>query len=182
MTVEKNEQAFVLTGGPGVGKTALLVELRGRGLYCVSEPARIVLAEQRALVGEALPDVNSKAFCDLLVARSIQDFGLRKNYNEITIFDRGVPDNIAYASSFGLDVISFNLAAASYVYNEKVFLLSPWEEIYTTDHERKMNFHQVCEFHEEICRIYKKLGYRLIEVPPAAVAERARFIQSIIST
>lgn len=181
MIVAKNERAFVLTGAPGVGKTCLLEELRRRSFNCVLEPARIVLAEQRAQLGAAVPEKDSKSFCDLLLERSIQDYRLSVNSKMTTIFDRGVPDNVAYASGFGLDLTPFNVASASYIYNEKVFLLSPWDEIYETDDERKMNFRQVCEFHKLICNIYRKLSYKLIDVPRAPVEERANFIEKNLS-
>lgn len=171
---------FVLTGAPGVGKTSLLKELEKASFKCIPEPARIILAEQRSRQSEALPEKNPKLFCELLLQRSIQDYQLHRNSDELVLFDRGVSDNIAYAGGFNLDVAPYVSEAKKYPYSKTVLLLPPWEEIYATDSERRMNFRQVCEFHNLICDAYKKLGYDLVEVPRCAIQERADFVKKLI--
>jgi predicted ATPase len=176
----ESNNSFVLTGAPGVGKTSLLKELEA-SFRCVPEPARIILAEQRASKSEALPEKNPELFCELLLQRSIQDYEKNRNHDGPVIFDRGVPDNIAYAACFGLDASHYLRTAKNYQYSRMVFLLPPWEEIYSTDDERKMNFRQVCEFHELIRKAYSNLGYNLIEVPRCSIQERASFVKKQIA-
>lgn len=176
----KMAKYFILTGAPGVGKTSLRQELEKVSIKCVPEPARIVLAEQRATQGEALPEKNSKLFCDKLVERSVQAYVASQYCDGPVIFDRGIPDNIAYAGCFDLDTATYVTEAKKYPYNKTVFLLSPWEEIYATDDERRMNFNQVCEFHKLIYAAYNELGYNLVEVPRGTVQERADFVKKLI--
>lgn len=171
---------FILTGAPGVGKTSLRQELEKASIQCVPEPARIVLAEQRATQGIALPEKNPILFCKKLLQRSIQDYETYQNYDEPVVFDRGVPDNIAYAGCFDLETASYFTEAEKYPYNKTVFLLPPWGEIYATDDERQMNFNQVCEFHKLICAAYNELGYSLVEVPRDTVQNRAAFVKKLI--
>jgi predicted ATPase len=181
MTNLESNSAFILTGAPGVGKTSLLKELEKASFRCVSEPARIILAEQRAGKGEALPEKNPKLFCELLLQRSIQDYEKKWNHDGLVVFDRGVPDNIAYAACFGLDASPYLRIAKNYPYNRMAFLIPPWEEIYSTDDERKMNFRQVCEFHQLIRNAYTDLGYNLVEVPRCSIQERASFIKGLLN-
>ena len=61
---------FVLTGAPGAGKTAILDRI-GAGIRRVGEPAREILAEQRAVGGAGTHDRDPSLFVDLLLERSI---------------------------------------------------------------------------------------------------------------
>jgi hypothetical protein len=63
-----------------------------------------------------------------------------------SVFDRGVPDCIAYARVLGTDAQPNIRAAAAYRYNPEVLLTRAWAEIYTTDDERKMTFEAAVEF------------------------------------
>jgi predicted ATPase len=59
---------FILTGAPGSGKTAILSRLID-GFRCVDEPAREVLAEQRATGGRGTWDQDLSLFVHLLLQR-----------------------------------------------------------------------------------------------------------------
>ncbi|WP_414897005.1 AAA family ATPase [Rhodovulum sp. YEN HP10] len=45
---------FVLTGGPGAGKTSLITELACRGFHTIPESGRAVIREEMASGGDAL--------------------------------------------------------------------------------------------------------------------------------
>lgn len=170
---------FILTGAPGVGKTSLLCELQQK-FKCIHEPARRILAEQRRINGDALPEKNPTTFCKALVERAVQSYIDSIDDSSPIIFDRGIPDLVAYAASFNLDTTPYLEIAKKYTYAHQVFLLTPWKEIYKTDDERKMTFNQTYEFHDLICETYSMLDYRLIEVPRMSVRDRADFINEII--
>lgn len=53
------------------------------------------------------------------------------------MFDRGVPDCVAYAMAYELDVGPALDAAARCRYDAPVFIASPWEDIYSTDDMRR---------------------------------------------
>lgn len=174
----KRRQAnfFVLTGAPGVGKTTLVKELRAYGVTCVDEPAREILAEQRAIGSDGIPEKNPSRFTELLLSRSIQSFETFFDQSGPVVFDRGVVDSIGYASLFEISSESFEEASQSYLYNNHVFVLAPWKDIYTTDEERKMSFEATLQFHEQILNAYRRLGYSLIQVPKGTIKERAKFL------
>src|SRR5262245_13916173 len=87
---------FVLTGPPGSGKIAILNLLRG-AIGCVDEPAREVLAEQRASGGRGTWDQDPALFVDLLLQRSIEKYGSARGSKDPVLFDRGIPDCVVYA-------------------------------------------------------------------------------------
>jgi predicted ATPase len=175
-----NKNLLIVTGCPGSGKTTLIKSLRNIGFLCVDEPARQVIAEQRAIQGNGLSDKNTMLFTELLLARSLESYKKHEGSLVPIIFDRGIPDVIGYAKLFGLDTEKFEIAAAIYPYNGSVFIAPPWKEIYSTDDERKMSFDQTAQFHEILRQTYLSLGYELIELPLESVERRAQFIASFL--
>lgn len=167
---------LIITGCPGSGKTTLINRLREIGFMCVAEPARQVIAEQRAVQGDGLSDKNPKLFTELLLEKSVESYKQYEGSKLPIVFDRGIPDVIGYAKLFGLDTERFENAAKVHFYNRSVFIAPPWEEIYTTDEERKMTFKHTTEFHELLRNAYLTLGYELIELPLVSVEERAQFV------
>ena len=80
---------FILTGGPGVGKTTLLIELEKKNFKCISEVAREIIKEQIKIEGEALPWKDKELFKQLMHERSIDDYKrINHNNNEIFFFDQ----------------------------------------------------------------------------------------------
>jgi predicted ATPase len=65
---------FVLTGGPGVGKTTLLRALQAQGELCVEETARAVIREQLEAGGRAVPWIDPEAFARATAERDIALF------------------------------------------------------------------------------------------------------------
>jgi len=170
---------FVLTGAPGGGKTAILARV-GPGIRTVAEPAREVLAEERAAGGRGTPDQDPARFVELLLVRSIENYK-RDGRREVTLYDRGIPDCVGYAVHLGADPSPSIEASARYRYHPQVLVLEPWEAIYTTDDERKMTFAQAVEFHEELLDGYRNAGYELITVPRGSVLRRVVFIREFLA-
>jgi predicted ATPase len=166
----------VLTGAPGSGKTALIDRL-GPGVRCVPEPARRVLAQQRAAAGSATPDRDPRAFVELLLRMTIDDHVAEQTGDGVVLFDRGVPDCIAYASLLDVDAAPSIRAAEVHRYAREVLLLEPWEEIYTVDEERTMTYEATIPFHAALVGAYERSGYDLVVVPPGSIDERATFIR-----
>jgi predicted ATPase len=167
---------IILTGAMGSGKSTVLKLLKASGLTVVDEPARQILAEQRSIEDEGIPEVNPKLFTQLLLSRAIYQYRqMQNNYNKV-IYDRGVPDNIAYARLFNLTYLPAHHAAKLYRYDTKVFIFPAWEAIYETDDERTMSFSLAKAFGEEVRKVYLEYGYTLIDVPCVSPKERMQFI------
>ena len=160
----------------GAGKTTLINKLIDLHFNCVTEPARAILAEQRAVGGHGVPDHDPQLFVDLLLARAVQQFTEMRDNTQPVIFDRGIADNIAYTKLFDLNINKAVSAAQRYRYHPTVFFLNAWEEIYQQDAERKMTFAAANSFGAELKLIYQDLGYTVVDVPFATPDERAVFI------
>lgn len=174
-----NSLLHLLTGAPGTGKTAILSGLRA-SYPCVDEPAREILAEQRAAGGDGIPDRNPSRFVDLLLQRSIQKHGDALRREDIVLFDRGVPDCVAYAERLGADPKPSMLAATQYRYSPVALVARPWAEIYTTDDERTMTFESTLDFQRSIEGAYEQAGYTLVEIPRGPLQDRIAFVKSFI--
>ena len=58
------DRFFVLTGGPGSGKTTLIDALAARGYACSLEAGRAVIRHQQDIGGNALPWGDRALFAD----------------------------------------------------------------------------------------------------------------------
>lgn len=170
---------IVVTGAPGTGKSAT-IEALGAGVRRVVEPARPILAEERANGDTGTPDRDPTRFVDLLLRRSIENHESAAASDEITVFDRGVPDCIAYARILGCDPGPSVEAAATYRYRDEVLLFPPWEAIFANDDERTLSFADTVGFHDATVQAFRETGYALVEVPQGSVADRAAFVRNVI--
>ena len=167
---------YILTGAPGAGKSALLKLLLDRGLHGIDEPGRRVLAEQRRVNESGVPGKDNRQFVDLMLMKAIEDYKAAAALEGKVLFDRGIPDNLAYAAHFGFDHPDAEKAAGDFRYNGAVFFFPSWEAIYTRDEERIISFEVACSFGERLRAVYRNLGYHMIDVPCVPVEERLQFI------
>src|SRR5258708_6909424 len=88
---------YVITGGPGSGKTTVLAELGRRGHICIPEDARALIQEQVAGTGSALPWSDAPRFAELLMQRSISTWNRFASAPPAAsvYFDRGIGDAFA---------------------------------------------------------------------------------------
>lgn len=177
----KKSNYFVLTGAMGAGKSTLLQELMALNFRCIEEPARPIIAEQREIEGEGIYDKDMKLFIELMLSRAIFQYKQMQDWNEPVIFDRGIPDLIEYANSAKLNLPHTLKASEKYQYSSVVFFTPGWQEIYTTDADRKMSFVAAEQFGENVRNIYLSLGYKIVTVPLATPKQRANFIANAIS-
>ena len=173
----KNESLFVITGGPGAGKTAVIQELEHRGFAVVAEVARQIIQEQVRARGNSVPWGDTKSYTELMLSRSIESFLTLKQASLPTFCDRGIPDVLCYARIISLPEVREILSACEqFRYNRRVFMLPPWPEVYRTDTERKQTFQEAVQVYQEMVRVYEHCGYAISEVPRARVELRAAFV------
>jgi predicted ATPase len=181
---QSNDRLFVITGGPGVGKTAIIHELERQGVSCVPEAARQIIQQQVSGGGNAVPWMNRERYASLMLKKSIEDYlkhakTQRCTIQRCTFFDRGILDTIAYARLIGLHFPDETYRqAVACRYNAKVFLAPPWPQIYETDSERKQSYEEAVVVDRVIRGVYAEQGYEIIEIPQTAVAKRTDFILS----
>jgi predicted ATPase len=173
---------FVLTGGPGSGKSTLIEALAAAGFRTAPEAGRAVIRDQEAIAGRALPWVDPLLFAEMMLARDLQSYADHAGHAGPVFFDRGIPDVIGYVTLVGLPVPDhMRKAAALYRYNARVFICPPWPEIFTQDRERRQTLKEAERTYEAMIRTYADCGYRLIEVPCAEVTERRQFVLGAMS-
>lgn len=164
---------FLLTGGPGVGKTALIEELRRRGERVVEETHRRIIREEVARGGSALPWLDEAAYLAKAARQDIAIFEAMADVTERVFFDRGVLDSLPPA---GEPPPWLAEAMRTRRYNRRVFIPPPWEAIYGQDAERKQTFEDCQATHDAITRLCRRWGYEPVEVPPMAVEQRGEFV------
>jgi predicted ATPase len=177
----RKHKFYVITGGPGTGKTTLLHELQQTGHFCVSEVARQVIKEQLVIGGEGLPWVNLPLYTALMLERSLETYHQALNHTRVTFFDRGIPDSIAYARIAGMPISrELDEAAWKYRYDDPVFMLPPWAEIYQQDEERKEDYRHSVVLYNMLVKVFEDYDYKLVEVPKVSLRERVEFISDHI--
>jgi predicted ATPase len=181
--VPVNPNLFVITGGPGAGKTTLLRELERRGFCCVPEIAREIIREQVAANGDALPWANTLRYTQLMLARSVDCYRQHTLASRLTFIDRGIPDVLCYAQIINLEATSdIQSACETYRYNPTVFIAPPWQEIYSTDEERKETFADAVKVYERMVEVYRHCGYDLVVLPRVNPEQRAEFVLATLAS
>jgi predicted ATPase len=165
---------FVLTGGPGVGKTTLIRRLQEMGEFCVEETARAVIREQVQAGGRAVPWIDPEAFCAATAARDIAIFESMADETRRVFFDRGIIDS--YRANGVPPSPRLIRAVRTRRYNRRVFVAPPWRAIYETDAERRQDWAEAERTYGAILRMLDECGYEPVVLPLADVDARAAFV------
>lgn len=168
------ENFHVLTGGPGVGKTAVLRELERGGELVVEENARAVIRDQVAQGGLGLPWGDNDRFVLLTMERDLAAFDARLDETRRVFFDRGLFD--MYGTNGTTPPPSLIEAVRTLRYNRRVFVFPPWREVYRTDAERRQDWAEAERTHERVRATLSALNYEAVDVPTGTVEARADFI------
>ena len=168
---------FIFTGGPGAGKSSVIDILNDDGYITVDEVARQIIKEQEQIGGDATHTKNQKAFCQLMLAASIENYEKYLDEQQPVFFDRGIVGLYGYSKMTSGRVFGdVQDAVDRYRYNQNVFIFPPWEAIYQNDDERKQDFQEALNTYEVLKTAHADCGYNLVEVPKVSVQERVEFI------
>jgi len=171
------QQKIVITGGPGTGKTTLIKELEKRNFNCTPEISRQITQTAREKGIDHLFLEDPLLFSKLLLdGREQQYIDATSNSASIIFFDRGMPDVHAYMNHFKNEYPDIYLKKCKRYRYDSIFLLPPWEEIYTTDDERYETFELSISIYKHLKIAYTELDYKIVEVPFGNVSFRADFI------
>lgn len=168
---------FVITGGPGAGKTALIEALAAAGYACSAEAGRAIIRDQMAIDGAALPWADRAAFAELMLSWEIRSHRMAGEQPGPVFFDRGVPDVMGYLRLCDLPVPPHVEKAASiFRYHRLVFLAPYWKEIFVKDEERRQDPAEAERTCAQMIATYTACGYEIVPLPLVPVAERVRFV------
>jgi predicted ATPase len=171
------DRFFVLTGGPGAGKTTLIEALAGAGFATMAEAGRTIIRDQLEIGGAATHQADPALFAELMLAFDIQSYRRAEEQSGPVFFDRGITELAGYHRMMGLPTPPhFRTAAQKFRYNPKVFVAPPWPEIFANDSEWKQSLGEAVRTHAAAVQIYREYGYETVPLPKASVEERVRFV------
>jgi predicted ATPase len=172
-----SDNFFIVTGGPGSGKSSLIEALHQRGYARSIEAGRGIIQDQVAIEGRALPWHDRLLFAELMLSWDMRSYHLAQNSTAPIFFDRGLPDTLGYLRLLRLPAPAHMRKAADvFRYNRKVFIAPPWEEIFEQDRERKQDFEEAVRTYDSLVKTYQSLNYELIELPRSTLEERRDFV------
>lgn len=171
---------YVITGGPGFGKTTILNLLAEKGFPVCPENARSLMTQVRDKEESGKLGSWPSDFEKIIADRRV-DFLTSISEEVIAFSDRGLPDQVAYSrykkkvpSPFISGVVTANR------YAPIVFVTPPWKEIYTKDKIRREEFTDALEIHRQIVNAYLKYGYKIVNLPLTIPEERVKFILNFL--
>lgn len=168
---------YIITGGPGSGKTSIIEALSRLGYTTFSEVSRTLIQQQIKLEQGMLPWRNMEGFANLALYEMRQQYHTATAMDKLCFFDRGIPDLMGYIHFSNAELSPEILKVAKdYVYAPVVFICPPWPEIYVNDPERPQTFKDAQDLFHSIKTAYETLHYNVIEVPRDTMSFRVQFI------
>jgi len=180
---QQSESLFILTGGPGAGKTTLVEALKARGWATTEEAGRGVIRDAVASGGDGLPWIDRERFAEKMFEWELRSYREAERQEGPVIFDRGLPDTIGYLRLEGMQVPTWMEEEAWRLrYNNRVFIAPPWKEIYGRDEERRQSWEVAVRTYEVMADTYAEFGYDLVQLPRTTVEQRVDFVISAIAS
>jgi len=164
---------YVITGAPSSGKTTLVRELEKLGCRVVHEVARAYI-EMQIQQGRTLQEIRAdkRSFENWILHTKISiEAELPKD--NVIIFDRAIPDSIAYFEAAGLDSKEAIEKSPRNRY-KKVFLLNRLP--YQVDHVRIEDNQIAIDLDQGIEQSYRMLGYDVIRINAMPVEDRVKVV------
>lgn len=175
---------IVLTGGPGAGKSSILLALERRGNYIIREAAEDHIKLRQAQ-GQAEPWTESDFQEKILNLQRSRERKIpeKVGWRDRIYIDRGIADGLAYAEP-GTKTYEKILEAskrAKTQYYQKVYLIEALGQTEKTG-VRRENHDEAVELGDKLERVYKDLGYEIVRIGQGTVNERANQIDDNVGS
>ena len=176
--------AYILTGAPGSGKTAILRMLEDIGYRVVEEAATDVIAFGHAL-GCAEP-WEEPGFIDKIVAlqRQRHERALAGPNSGTVFFDRSPACTLALSRYLGFAppqalAREVDRVMAGGSYEKTVFFIRNQGFVRATA-ARRISFTDSLAFERIHGQTYRDLGFRLVDIPAGPLADRVALIEQAV--
>ncbi|WP_411030463.1 AAA family ATPase [Spongiimicrobium sp. 3-5] len=179
-----NQERIVVSGGPGTGKTSVILALEASGFFCFHEIIRSMTLKAKeegdtsSFASNPIASVSDPLRFNQRILDGRRDHFLKATEvkEPFVFYDRGLPDVLAYMDFFDQSYEkNFVTVCEEHTY-DKVFLLPPWEEIYVSDNERFESYEEAILIHDCLVSTYLRFGYSPLIVPKGSVKERVTFV------
>ena len=100
----ENLNFYILTGGPGSGKSTVLKLLSDMGYLTVEETGRNIIQKQIKSLGDAVPWNNVTRYARLMFLHAITDFEELVHVQKTCFFDRGILDILGYCRLINIPI------------------------------------------------------------------------------
>jgi len=167
-----NQKKYVLTGGPGTGKTTALEILASLGYNIIPETARKILDDEQKKDSDILPWKDCTKFQIVVAEKQFEAETSSKSAENF--LDRSLIDGYAYCIYYNVPVPKIIIDKGQNRY-DKVFLFEQLPS-YKNDFNRKEDKESADLIHKMIKDAYIKFGYKVIDVPTLPPKERVNFI------
>jgi len=165
---------YVLTGGPGTGKSTTIEKLVGSGNYVINEVATYIIERNKANNGP-LPWTDRDSFQKQVLEQQTRWEAEVPEGIEKVFLDRGMADGLAYYKMDNLEPPAELVEAARKANYAKVLVLEPLKS-YEQTTTRREDAETAKKLHELIKQTYRELGYDVESIGAGTPEERARMI------
>jgi len=163
---------YILTGGPGTGKSSIILALEKLGEYTIRESAEDYIKLRQAQ-GQPTPWIESNFQLEILKLQRQRESRIPREIKRVFI-DRGLADGLAYATPGSETYKEIERAAKQNRY-DGIFSI---ENLGSTEKNgvRRENNEEALRLGRKLEDIYQTLGYKIIRVPAIGINERTKLI------
>jgi len=170
---------YILTGTPGAGKTSILHELKSQGYGVVEEAATEVIAREQSR-GNLEPHLRPDFIDAIVCLQKQRQLEATLAPSDLQWYDRSPVCTLALSRYLGYPpsaALREELARIERerIYQRQVFFIEHLGFCQQTS-ARKITFEESLVFERIHEATYLSLGYDLIKIPPAALAQRVHLI------